>query len=182
MLKLELEAQEFYDEAANRFYEYDPVTLELEHSLVSLSKWESFYEKPFLSEEPKTREETRYYIGCMCLDEVPSDLTLSRITDTQIQEVDDYISKRHTATWFNEPKTSYRQTNKTVVTAEIIYYWMVSLQIPFECEHWNLNRLITLIRVINNKNQPQKKMSRNEAMAQARRLNEERKQQYNTRG
>ncbi len=118
----------------------------------------------------------------MCLDEFPEELTLSRITDAQIQEVDDYISKRHTATWFNEPKTSYRQTNKTVVTAEVIYYWMVSLQIPFECEYWNLNRLITLIRVINNKNQPQKKMSRNEAMAQARRLNEERKQQYNTRG
>lgn len=182
MLRLTIPKTELWNETTSTFEYTEEVVVDLEHSLVSLSKWESFYEKPFLSEEPKTREETRYYIGCMCLGEFPSDLTLSRITDAQIQEVDDYISKRHTATWFNEPKTSYRQTNKTVVTAEVIYYWMVSLQIPFECEYWNLNRLITLVRVINNKNQPQKKMSRNEAMTQARRLNEERKQQYNTRG
>lgn len=182
MLTLVLDNQEIYDEDTNQFHDLERVVLKLEHSLVSLSKWEAFYEKPFLSEEAKTKDETLYYIRCMSLEEEPSDETIARITDHEINLVNAYISKKHSATWFNEPKTLRKSLNTPVITSEIIYYWMVSLQIPFECQYWHLNQLITLVKVINNKNQPQKKMSRTEAMAQARRLNEERKQKYNTNG
>lgn len=181
MLELEIKPQEYYDESKEIFVVIPGATLKLEHSLVSLSKWESFYEKPFLVNEPRTEEEKAFYIECMLLEPIEDPIVLRFLNEEQVVAINAYINKKHTATWFSEEKGS-RAGSREIVTSEIIYYWMVSLNIPFECEYWNLSRLLALIRVINAKNQPQKKMSRAEAAARARELNKQRMEKYNTSG
>ena len=156
--------------------------LQLEHSLVSLSKWESKWCKPFLSEEKMTEEESIDYIRCMTLTQnVPSEI-YNNIPNTVIEEVSEYIAKPMTATWFTEDKRKGRKSNNEKVTAELIYYWMISLNIPMKCEKWHLNRLLTLIRVCDIKNAPPKKMSKRSILSQNAALNAARKQRLNTNG
>lgn len=178
MLELELTTSESFDEAKNEFV-YETVTVKLEHSLVSLSKWESRVEKPFLSSE-KTPEETLAYILDMVISPDSSVDVLRLIEDKHIKQIQEYIGAKMTATWFQEKETPQR--NRDVITAELVYYWMITMQIPFECQHWHLNRLLTLIRVCNLKNAPPKKMTPQEAARRNRQLNEQRKSQMGTRG
>lgn len=179
MLSLPIYGPELWDEPTERFTRTELFRLELEHSLVSLSKWESKFEKPFLGDGEKSIEETFGYIEAMHQgDKLPDDFFL-HLTDADVKVVNDYIAEKQTATWFSE---TGEKSKKEVITAEIIYYWMVSLNIPFEVQHWHLNRLMTLVRVINEKNAPPKQMSREERFAMQRRLNEERQRQYNTTG
>lgn len=179
MLTLQLPELELFDEAKSKFVTSPAVSLTLEHSLVSLSRWESKWEKPFLSDEKKTTEETYSYISVMGVDdEIPLEL-IERISQDQFKEINSYIESKMTATWFKDVPGS---RSYEVITAEIIYYWMVALNIPPEYDRWHLNKLFTLIKVVNEKNKPPKKMSRNEQMAQQRALNEQRLKQYGTRG
>lgn len=180
MLTLKIFQDEFFDQETNQFVRSEPIVLRFEHSLVSISKWESKYKKPFLSDEAKTEEETYGYIQAMLLvDDVPMKV-LKRLSNEQLNSINDYINDSMTATWFSEgPK---KPSSKAVITSEIIYYWMVSLTIPLECENWHFNRLMTLIRVCNEKNKPPEKMSRSEMIAQRRALNAKRRAQYNTSG
>jgi hypothetical protein len=180
VLTIVLPIVELYDEELGSFEQKEAVTLELEHSLVSLSKWESLFEKPFLSDASKPSEEILAYILCMILTpDYPSDIT-ERLTTDHLVEIQKYIDAKMTATWFAEqaPKTGRNE----VITAELIYYWMISLRIPIEFEKWHLNRLFTLIRVFNAKNAPPKKMSRRELAERNRALNEQRRAQLGTRG
>ena len=154
--------------------------LQLEHSLVSLSKWESKWCKPFLTRIDKTKEETIDYIRCMTMTQNVDPDVYFFITDDNILSVKNYILAPMTATII--PKDDTQVINREIVTAEIIYYWMVALTIPFECQKWHLNRLITLIEVCNIKNQPAKKLSNKELLARNRALNEARKLEYQTRG
>ena len=170
--------------------EYDPITetfsikkrtvLQLEHSLVSLSKWESKWKKPFLSEQDKTPEETLDYIRCMTISQNVDPDIYRRLPVSAIKKINEYISDPMTATTFSDDPNQKR--NREIVTAEIIYYWMVALQIPFECQKWHLNRLITLIRVCNIKNTPPKNMSRSEIYRQNAALNAARRKMHNTKG
>ena len=172
MLTITIPETELWDEQTNSFVYTDSVVVELEHSLVSLSKWESFYEKPFLNNTALTDEETNYYITCMCL--TPNvDLTVFKyLSNENIKAVNTYVQKKHTATWFGEDNGNTTINNKkSVITAEIIYYWMITLAIPFEAQTWNLNRLLTLIKVINLKNQPPENLSKEEAASRAREIN-----------
>ena len=178
MLKIVIPSIELYDEANNQFFNSKETELRLEHSLVSLSKWESKWQKPFLSRKEKTTEETLDYIKCMTITQNVDSNLYGYIRQKELDIIAEYIDSPMTATTIAKEK----QTNREIVTAEIIYYWMVSFNIPFECQTWHLNRLLTLISVCNIKNQPKKKMNKKDAFAKQRALNEQRKAKLNTSG
>lgn len=179
MLKVVVPAKELFD-GNDGFIYVKEQTLQLEHSLVSLSKWESKWKKPFLSPKPKTQEEFRDYVRCMTITQNVDPMVYTALTPKVIKTVADYIDDTMTATTISkiQPKTGSRE----VITAEIIYYWMICYNIPFECQKWHLNRLLTLISVCEVKNQKPKKMSTSEILAQNRALNAARRKKYNTRG
>lgn len=180
MLTIEIPmSAEHYDEKKNEFVFPDIFALNLEHSLASLSKWEAKFKKPFLNDNKKTSDEVLWYVKAMILnDDFPEDI-LSRLTEKHVDQINDYITDKQTATWFAE--TQNKPGGETI-TAELIYYWMIAAGIPFECQHWHLNRLITLIRVCHEKNAPKKKMSRAEIAQKHRELNRQRREQYGTSG
>lgn len=179
MLKITVVLDEGYDEKQSQFVALKTFDLELEHSLVSLSKWESEFCKPFLGKEDKTLEETIWYVIAMTMTEnVPREI-YDKLSNSNIDDVNAYIGAPMTATTFTEKQSKAAQE---VITAEIIYWWMIGLNIPFECETWHFNRLLTLIRVCNLKNAPPKKMSRAEQAQQQRDLNAKRKATSNSTG
>jgi len=183
MLTIEIPDKEYFDDETQRFFTVKGSTLMLEHSLASLSKWEQKWEIPFLNKVEKTNEQTLDYIRCMVVSpENPPEQIFSTLSKDITDKISEYINAKMTATWFNDAKANQRSSSE-VVTAEIIYYWMVALNVPFETQYWHLNRLLTLIRVINIKNDPKKKMMpKSEAAAQQRLLNEQRKARFNTKG
>lgn len=180
MLKITVPGDEAFDETVGEFTTLGDVDLELEHSLASLSKWESIFEKPFLSREEKTGEELLGYVKAMTVTpDVPDDV-YNRLSEENIATINDYIEAKMTATWFSDDK--HAPESRQVITSELIYYWMTVFQIPFECENWHLNRLFTLIQICNIKQDKPKKMSRSEIQARNRELNAQRKKQLGTRG
>jgi len=179
MLKIVVPGVEMFDDKTQEFVTVGDVTLELEHSLVSLSKWESFHEKPFLGKD-KTDEDVLSYIKFMTLTEdVPNDV-YEKLTEDNLTAIQKYLDAKMTATWFSEQPGAPQ--SRDVITAELIYYWMIIFQIPFECQYWHLNRLFTLIRVCNIKQSKPKKMSRSEIAARNRELNERRRKELGTKG
>lgn len=179
VLKITVCLREFFDEETQEFISENFV-LEMEHSLVALSKWESKYEKPFLNTNAKTTEDIIGYIEAMILTEEYPDDILEKLSQENLSAINEYIDAKMTATWFSEVPGAPR--SREIITAELIYYWMIQFQIPFEAQYWHLNRLFTLIRVCNMKNAKPTKMSRSEIAARNRALNEQRKQQLGTRG
>ena len=181
MLILKVPASEQWDENNQCFIYGDDYTLQLEHSLISLSKWEAKWKKPFISKGNLSNEEILDYIKCMTITQnVPEDVYV-RLTLDNYTEVRKYIEDPMTATWFSNTEKKGKINNEQI-TAELIYYWMIALQIPFECQKWHLNRLITLIRVCNIKNTPPKKMSRTEIARRNAELNAKRRAELNTKG
>lgn len=180
MLQITIPSTELWDEKKQEFFNTKEYVLQLEHSLVSISKWESKWNKVFLSKEDKTYEETIDYIKCMTITQNIPDEAYRYITKSNVDEIDKYITAPMTATWFTNDKTT--GGNREKITSELIYYWMIALNIPFECQKWHLNRLLTLIRVCNVKNTPPKKMSKRSLMQRNAALNAARRKQYNTTG
>jgi hypothetical protein len=180
MLTIVVPGVEMFDEQSHEFVTRGDVTLDLEHSLVSLSKWESKFEKPFLGKGEKTIDEVLEYIKFMTLTPDVSDEVYKKLTKENVEEINKYIDSKMTATWFSDATSA--PATRDVITAELIYYWMISFQIPFECENWHLNRLFTLIRVCNIKQAKPKKMSRAEIAARNRELNARRRKQLGTTG
>ena len=179
MLNIVIPETEEFDPRDGTFTIRKKEVLCLEHSLVSLSKWESKWKKPFLTETEKTPEETMDYIRCMTINSVDPSV-YRRLTRSAIEKINEYIADPMTATTIREDPN--QKKSREVVTAELIYYWMIALQIPFECQKWHLNRLIMLIRVCNIKNAPPKKMSKADIYRQNSALNAARRKAHGTRG
>lgn len=174
--------EESFDESTSTFVNSEYFTLELEHSLASLSKWESEFEKPFLGDGEKTPEESLYYIrDCMVQTKNPPEGIFDRLSENNFKQIQNYIDAKRTATWFNEPKNRPFGTRK-IITSAVIYGWMVSLRIPFETKDWHLRELMTLIKVCSEQQKQPKKMGRNEAARHQAALNAQRKQQMGTSG
>ncbi len=166
MLSITIPDTELWDEEKEEFIYVRRQTLQLEHSLISVSKWESKWNKPFFTDKKLTREEAADYVRCMTLTKNVDDNIYLCLTPELSNQISEYMNRSMTAAWFREKKGEKRSSKQ--VTSDLIYYWMVALNIPFECEKWHLNRLLTLIRVCDIENQPKKKMSDKESMAQHR--------------
>jgi hypothetical protein len=179
MLELELSEKELYDEETNQFVYTKPITLRLEHSLVSLSKWEAKWKTPFLSNKNLTNEQAIDYIKCMTITQNVDDNVYKALNQSDLKKIEAYISEEQTATTFaktNEPP------NRQVITSELIYFWMASYNIPMECQKWHLSRLLTLIRIASIKNQPEKKMSKNAILNRNKSLNAARRKAMHSKG
>ena len=179
MLKITVPAMEYYDEVSNEFILFKEQSLQLEHSLVSISKWEAKWHKPFLDGKDKTLEEVIDYVRCMTITQNVDAEVYTRLTENNLKAINEYIENPMTATTFSDTNQT---PNREIITSEIIYYWMVAFNIPFECQKWHINRLLTLVKVCNIKNAPAKKMGRNEILQRNRALNEARKKNLNTKG
>lgn len=173
--KITIPRREFFNEQTCEFVYTDEQTLTLEHSLVSISKWESKWKKSYITEGPATLEEELDYIRCMTITQNVNEKTYYNLTQENLEEIKAYIEDPMTATTFREEKQAFK---KEKITSEIIYHWMITYDIPFECQKWHLNRLLTLIRVRAIQNAPSKKMSMEERKA----LNEMRRKSRGTRG
>lgn len=177
MLTIYIPAQEGWDEEKERFVEYrNARTIQLEHSLVSISKWESITEKTFLSNKNISMDETLLYIKCMTITQNVDDDVYSRLTDKNIEEINAYIGKKMSALYFL--KGEKNNGAQESITSEVIYYWMIALNIPFECQKWHLNRLLALIQVCNVKNKTGN-VSKKDLMARSRAINNARRHKMN---
>lgn len=183
MLTITIPAIELWDEAKQEFVGLKKEqTIQLEHSLISISKWESKWCKAFLTNKQKTREEMLDYVRCMTITPNVDPDIYNYLTNENILEINKYIEAPMTATCISEDKAD-KKGSREVVTSELIYYWMIALQIPLEeCQKWHLNRLLTLIKVCNIKNQPPKKRSMKDILSRNAALNAARRKQFNTTG
>jgi len=180
MLEITVPGIEFFDDDTEEFITVGDTVIRLEHSLVSLSKWESLWEKPFLSEEAKTVEQTMSYIRLMLLTPNVATDVLVRLSEDNINDINGYINAKQSATFFNESIQPAHK--KEIITSELIYYWMLTLNVPIECEEWHLNRLFTLIKVCSEKNAPQKKRGRREILDDHARINAQNRAKMGTTG
>lgn len=180
MLVITIGGEEVFDEKTNEFRSTKKQEISMEHSLVALSKWESKYNKPFLSQTPKTGDETRDYIFYMIKTPGVKMESLFSLSDKHVQEINDYVSSDQSATTFGDMPA--RGGANEVITSELIYYWMVAFNIPWDCQKWHINRLFALIRICNIKQNPNKKMPRHEVAARNAELNAKRKAEFNTNG
>lgn len=179
MLEITIPAYELFNDVTQEFISEDARTIQLEHSLISISKWESQWNKPFLSNSEKSNEEIRDYIRCMTINRGVPETAYLYITNDQLRKINDYISAPMTATTITETKGP---VSREILTSEVIYYHMITANIPFECEKWHLNRLLMLIRVCGAKNAKPEKKTPAEIMRENAARNAARKKKYNTKG
>ena len=181
MLEVVIEGGEFYDEINEEFIPIKPVTLRLEHSLVSISKWESKWKKPFLVERPpKTLEELRDYVRCMTLNQNVDPKVYYALDRNTMKAISEYIDSSQTATTFSNHAAGGH--SREILTSEVIYWMMFSFNIPLDCQKWHFSRLLTLLRIFSIKNSPPKKMSKREILAQNKALNDARRAKLHTKG
>lgn len=180
MLRITISGDEFFNEETEEFVVVDATIIDLEHSLVSLSKWEAKHEKAFLGRTEKTNEELFDYLKCMILNkDIDPDIILNA-SKHNFEEIQKYIESNQSALKFDS--VPGRSGVGEAITSELIYYWMIAYNIPFECERWHLNRLFSLIRVCSIKNSPKKKMTKQELAKRNRELNAKRRAELGTQG
>lgn len=179
-LPIHIPKKDLFDERSGTFITVKETNILLEHSLISISNWESIWRKPYLSSEKKTTEEFLSYLRCMCLTKNVDPNVFYALSGDDVKKIADYISNPMTATTF---KKRDEKKSREMITSELIYFWMTNFNIPFEpCQKWHLNRLLTLIEIASIKNQPPKKMGKREAARERSALNASRRAKYNTRG
>lgn len=182
MIRILLPEKELYDEVNNKFVYLPSRELILEHSLVSISKWESKWHKSFLNTDDKSFDEVMDYIKCMCVEELEDENDLYRLSEKNVSDINAYIQDSMTATTFSDFSDNKNTKSREIITSEIIYYWMIANNIPFECQYWHLNKLLTLIKVCSIKNSPEKKMSTSEILSRNKALNAARRKKMNSKG
>lgn len=182
MIRILLPEKELYDEVNNKFVYLPSRELILEHSLVSISKWESKWHKSFLNTDDKSFDEVMDYIKCMCVKELEDENDLYRLSEENVSDINAYIQDSMTATTFSDFSDNKNTKSREIITSEIIYYWMIANNIPFECQYWHLNKLLTLIKVCSIKNSPEKKMSTSEILSRNKALNAARRKKMNSKG
>lgn len=179
MLEIIVPEREMFDDKTQQFFYSKQTTLNLEHSLLSISKWESRWNKPFISFDDKTEQETLDYIRCMTLNKNVNPMVYLALSQENLEAINVYINSSMTASKvYTQKATGARET----VTSETIYYWMIKFNIPFECQKWHLNRLIALIKVCEAKERPPRKMSRGELLRRNSELNAARRKRMNSSG
>ena len=182
-LTIKVPANELYDPVQKRFISTSAKTLSFEHSLLSIAKWEAKWHKPYMSKAPKTEEEMRDYIRCMCLSNDVDPMIFYALDQSTVKALADYIQDPMTGTTF---KKKDQKPSKEIVTNELVYYWMTELNIPFEpCQKWHFNHLMTLIQVASVKKQPAKKLNKREQREATKRMaaeNERRRAMFHTSG
>lgn len=182
MLQLAIKGMEYYDSVTETFTTVPDCTLQLEHSLVSLSKWESRWKKPFLTDGEKTKEETVDYVRCMTINSVRPEV-YSCLTNDDLNMISEYIKDPYSATTFHSVENAPKpKGKKETMTAELIYYYMIAANVPFECQKWHLNRLFALLRICGIKQSPPKKMPRKDLYKRNSSLNAARRRATNTSG
>jgi len=179
MLTIIVPSNELYDEETNTFIVTKEQVLQMEHSLVSISKWESKWLKPYLGKQERTKEEMLDYLRCMTTTQNVDPTLYSALSQANMAKIAKYIDSPMSATVINDTS---RRANTEIITSELLYYWMIQFNIPFECQKWHLNRLMMLIRICSIKNEKPKKMSKAEVMNRNKSLNEARKKANNTKG
>jgi hypothetical protein len=181
MFEITVGAIDSFDNQTNEFVKTSGTALQMEHSLFSISKWESKWEIPFLAKEEKTEAQILDYIKTMTLTPDVSQKVWDSLTADDYSAISEYINAKMTATWFADDPNA--KPNREIITSEIVYYWMIALTIPVEFEHWHFNRLLTLIQVCNRKNSPEKKTpTTRSSLADRKALNDARKAQMNSKG
>lgn len=185
MLTILIPEQRLWDEVNEVFVNVKETQLKLEHSLISVHKWEAIWHKPFLgrkrNKEQKTPQEVLSYVKCMTLNQV-EDSVYAALTTENVKEIVDYMSNPMSAATFNDELIGAQKNDSEYVSAETIYYWMIALNIPIEFQKWHLEQLLTLIKYVNAKQAPEKKVSQQEWARQKRELNRARKAKYHTSG
>lgn len=179
--KIVIPPAQLWDKKNEKFVYTKETMITVEHSLVSLSKWESKWHKPFLGNNDKTTEETIDYIRCMTLTQNVDPDCYKYLTQENVNDIVTYINDPMTATWFGE-RGNHKPNDRRIITNELIYYWMIMLNIPFECQKWHLNRLMTLIRVCNEENKPKNKLSRKQLYSRNAKLNAARRAKLKSKG
>lgn len=186
MLYINIAPKEAFDEKTNSFIKTEGCNLCLEHSLVSISKWEAKWHKPFLGDGQKTDEELRYYIKCMTITQNVKDEIYGLLSNSELKMINDYIGDTMTATTFSNRRfpEGAAPRKSEIITSELIYYWMVAYQIPFECQRWHLNRLLTLVKICSIKNDTSKgnKMSKKAILSNNAAMNAARRKQSGSKG
>jgi len=155
MLEITVTGRELWDSRTGTFYDLKDQTLQLEHSLLSISKWESITHKPFLGKDPHTSKEIATYIRCMTLNKGVDPRVYDALTTKDLEKIRAYIDDPATATWFSKEENG-KVSGRKVITSELIYYWMIAGNVPMQCEKWHLNRLLTLLHIVEIKNRPKK--------------------------
>lgn len=179
MLEITIPDVELFDDDKQEFVNIKGQKLSLEHSLVSLDKWESKWHKRFLTDEPKSREELIDYIRCMTITQNVNPQLYEYVTEENISQINEYINDPMTATTFSDVKSG---KNGEAISSELLYYYMIANNVPFECRKWHLNKLLVLLRVCAIKNAPPKKMTRNATLNRYKEINDMRRKKMNTRG
>lgn len=157
------------------------VVLQFEHSLLSLSKWESKSKTPFLATPVKTAEVLLDYFEDMLLTPGTPPGIIYRLSPEQLKELTEYINDPMSAS--SVPQEGPNRRTPEITTSELIYYWMTALKIPFNpAETWHLNRLMMLIQIANYKNQPEKKRRPGQVLNDWREQNARLKKDYGTNG
>lgn len=181
MLLVSIKGQRLWDERKEEFITLSPAVFEIEHSLVAVKKWESIYKKPFFGKEEKSPEDILNYIRCMTVTKNVDQSVYNYIPMENLKQILEYIGDSMTATWFSK-QTEQKTGKKEIITSEIIYYWMITLQIPLECENWHLNQLFTLIRVFAVKNGKDTKMSKKDAANYREMINAANRKKFKSKG